>query len=149
MNIHLSLINHQFYDQLTQNIDSCTKKSLSLFFGLRYHMLMLQVTIIITISSHYWLQVYQLTFYHDVMTMLLLLSMQTLCSFPEYIQLQPNSFLSHSCELHSLRRPSSNAKESQACNQFGFQPVNGKRYKNPWNWQSKVWPYMEYSDTHC
>ena len=62
-----SLINHQFNHQLIKYFDFYTFKSQYKLFMRRYHFLMLKGAIILTINSHYWLQLYQLTFYHLVM----------------------------------------------------------------------------------
>ena len=63
-----SLINHQFNHQLIKYFDFYTFKSQYKLFMRRYHFLMLKGAIISTINSHYWLQLYQLTFYHLVMS---------------------------------------------------------------------------------
>ncbi len=62
-----SFINHKLIEQLIKKFDSLTPKFYYSSFIHRIHFLKFKVTIIITINSHYWLQVYQLTFYHVVM----------------------------------------------------------------------------------
>ncbi len=62
-----SFINHKLIELLIKKIDSQTRKFYYSSFIRRNHFLKLKVTIIKTINSHYWLQVYQLTFYHVVM----------------------------------------------------------------------------------
>ena len=62
-----SFINHKLIELLIKKFDSQTRQFYNSSFIRRNHFLKLKVTIIITINSHYWLQVYQLTSYHVVM----------------------------------------------------------------------------------
>jgi len=66
-----SFINHKLIELLIKKFDSQTRKFYYSSFIRRNHFLKLKVTIIITINSHYWLQVYQLTFYHVVLSSLI------------------------------------------------------------------------------
>ena len=66
-----SFTNHKLIELLIEKFDSLTPKFYCSSFIQRNHFLKFKVTIIITINSHYWLQVYQLTFYHVVMSSLI------------------------------------------------------------------------------